>query len=104
MANDKNKTGRTPHSDAPEGDRHSKSDPANEGSPKPATGSGSMKQKADGDSEGHLTNDSDKSTPRGSASRGGQFSSSDRNSERFDDDDDDMDLRPGRPMGAPRYR
>ena len=89
MANDKNKTGRTPQND--------------DDSTKPA-GSGGMKQKSDRDAEGRYTHDSDPGSPKGGSTRGSQISSPDRNSQRIDDDDeeDDMDFRPGK--GAPRRR
>jgi len=108
MAKDKNKTGRTPQNDATDRDHRSKSQPANEGSPKPGA-SGSMKQKGDRDrdAEGRFANDSDHGTPKAGSTRGGQLSSPDRDFQRIDDDDDeqdDMDFRSGSPMGAPRNR
>ena len=100
MAKDKNKTARTPKTDAT--DRRNKSDAANEGSPKPGTGSGSMNQKSerDRDSEGRLSNDAEQGSPKAGAARGSQSAAPDWDPDRIDEDD--MDVRPGK--STPRRR
>jgi hypothetical protein len=98
----KNKTGSTPQNNAAERERGKKSDAANEGSPKPDAGSGGVNQKSDRgrDSEDRFNNDADAGTPKGGAARGSQSAGPDWDPDRIDEDD--MDVRPGKP--TPRNR